>query len=83
MDDFDYEANAELYPSRRYAKTSKQQYRRFETAAAAIRHMIEDSPASRLAGSILEVDEHRYEGEEIRALYDAAAYPLPRFSVAV
>lgn len=28
MADFDYEASAELYPSRRYAKTARQQYRR-------------------------------------------------------
>jgi hypothetical protein len=78
MADFDYEASAELYPSRRYAKTSRQQYRRFVTAAAAIQFIIEDLPPSSLAGSFLEVDDRRYEGGAIRALYDAEAYPLQR-----
>ena len=78
MADFDYDATAELYPSRRYAKTSRQQYRRFRTAAAAVQFLIEEMPGSSLSGSFLEVDERRFEGAEIRALYDAEAYPLPR-----
>ena len=78
MADFNYEASAELYPSRRYAKTARQQYRRFTTAAAAIQFMIEDMPQSALAGSFLEVSDRRYEGAAIRALYDADAYPLRR-----
>ena len=78
MADFDYGASAELYPSRRYAKTARQQYRRFATAAAAIQFMIETVPSSSLAGSFLEVDDQRYDGEAIRALYEADAYPLLR-----
>lgn len=78
MVDFDYDATAELYPSRRYAKTSRQQYRRFPTAAAAIQFLLEEMPASSLSGSFLEADERRYEGPQIRALYYADAYPLPR-----
>ena len=78
MADFDYDATAELYPSRRYAKTSHQQYRRFRTAAAAVKFLIEEMPGSSLSGSFLEVDERRFEVAEIRALYDAEAYPLPR-----
>ncbi len=78
MADFDYDETAELYPSRRYAKTSRQQYRRFRTAAAAVQFLIEEMPGSSLSGSFLEVDERRFEGAEIRALYDAEAYPLPR-----
>jgi hypothetical protein len=82
MANFDYDASAELYPSRRYAKSPRQQYRRFATAAAAIQFMIEDVPSSAMAGSFLEVGDRRYEGEAIRALYDAEAYPLERQSVA-
>lgn len=78
MADFDYQASAEVYPSRRYAKTSKQQYRRFGNAADAIRFMIEIVPIPSLAGSFLEVDDQRYEGKAIRALYDADEYPLLR-----
>ncbi len=37
--------------------------------------MMEDVPASWLIGSFLEVDERRYDGAAIRALYEAEAYP--------
>jgi hypothetical protein len=82
MADIDYEASAELFPSRRYAKTARQQYRRFATAAAAIQFMIEDMPSPALAGSFLEVEDRRYEGGAIRALYDAETYPLRRQAAA-
>lgn len=82
MADFDYEATAELYPSRRYAKSSREQYRRFARAAAAIQFMVEDLPQSALSGSFLEVDDHRYEGVAIQALYEADGYPLPRRKIA-
>ena len=35
-------------------------------------------PAKWLTGTHLEVEEQRFEGNSIRALYDAASYPLPR-----
>ena len=82
MAQFDYEASAELYPSRRYAKTSRQQYRRFASAAAAIQFVVEDLPQSALAGSFLEVDDQRHDGAAIRTLYKADAYPLPRRMIA-
>ena len=43
--------------------------------------MIEDMPSSWLPGTFLEVNEQRFEGNSIRALYDAAAYPLERLEV--
>jgi hypothetical protein len=78
MADFDYEGSAGLYPSRRYAKSSRQQYRRFASAAAAIQFMVEELPQPALSGSFLEVEDKRYEGVAIRALYEADAYPLAR-----
>jgi hypothetical protein len=78
MNEFDYEAMAELFPSRRYAKTQQTQYRRFPRAAEAIRYIMEDLPANARAGSFLEVNEIRFEGEAIRALYEATEYPLLR-----
>ena len=78
MDKFNYTAMAELYPSRRYAKSQQTQYRRFNRAAEAIQYMMEEMPSSWLAGSFLEVNEQRFEGAAVRALYEAAAYPLPR-----
>lgn len=76
-DALDYAAPAELFPSRRYAK-SLARYRRFDTAAEAIRYIIEDQPPNWLIGSTLDVDGRRFEGAAIRALYDAAGYPLER-----
>lgn len=82
MPKFNYDALAELYPSRRYAKSQQTQYRRFDRAAEAIRYVIEDLPIKCLAGSHLEVNEQRFEGAAIRALYEAADYPLSRSKIA-
>jgi hypothetical protein len=73
----DYSTPAELFPSRRYAK-SLARYRRFTTAAEAIQFIVEEQPASWLIGSILDVDGARFEGQSIKALYEADAYPLKR-----
>lgn len=82
MTTFNYNAPAELYPSRRYAKSQQARYRRFPTAADAIRYAVEEMPAPSLNGTYLEVNEHRIEGPAIRALYDAASYPLPKGKIA-
>ncbi len=78
MATLDYSAPAELYPSRRYAKTPREQYRRFKTAAEAIRFIVEEVPSTWLIGSFLEVGNRRYDGNAIRALYESPDYPLPR-----
>jgi hypothetical protein len=77
----DYKASAELFPSRRYAK-SLARYRRFSTAAEAVQYVIEEMPAAWLVGTYLDIDGTRFEGKSIRALYDAEAYPLERAKVA-
>lgn len=77
MSRIDYSRPAELFPSRRFAK-SLARYRRFPNAAEAVRYIIEEQPASWLVGSMLDVDGRRYEGQAIRALYDADTYPLER-----
>ena len=76
-----YNAPAELFPSRRYAK-SLARYRRFSTAAEAVQYVIEEMPEAWLNGTFLDVDGTRFEGRQIRALYDAEAYPLGRAKVA-
>ena len=78
MPAINYASMAELYPSRRFAKSQTTQYRRFANAAEAVRYAIEDMPAKWLAGSYLEIDEQRFEGEAIRALYESAEFPLTR-----
>jgi hypothetical protein len=75
---FDYSAPAELYPSRIRKGRGRITYKRFDSAAEALQFAIEKIPAEVLLGAYLEVDEARFGVQEIRFLYDSAAYPLPR-----
>jgi hypothetical protein len=79
MADFDYHRTAGLYAGKSHRGGNvRPRYRRFETAAEAVRFAIEDLPGSQLPGSVLEVEEARFEGQQIRKLYDAPGYPFPR-----
>ena len=76
---FDFDAPAELFSStNRGAAHVPMQYRRFATGAQAIRYAIEELPAALLGGSIIQVDEDRFDAWQIRELYDCPAYPLAR-----
>ena len=77
MSNFDYNAPAELFPTK--VRTGRRvHYRRFDTAAEAIRFAIEELPAPLLAGAYLQVEDDRFASEEIRELYESTAYPLAR-----
>jgi hypothetical protein len=79
MDEFDYSAEAELYPSRsRGSRRHPVGYKRFARAADAIRFAIEDLPPEALVGAWLEVGEDRFDAHVIRRLYHQAGYPLTR-----
>ncbi|MCO5733104.1 hypothetical protein [Rhizobium sp. SSA_523] len=75
---FDYNAGAGLYPCKTSKRWSRPRYKRFDSAAEALRFAIEEMPASLLRGAVLEIDEARFDGLQIRKLYDADAYPLAR-----
>jgi hypothetical protein len=79
MGAFDYEASAELYsgPGARL-RTRSLKYQRFERAAEAIRHVMEELPAKAILGCSLDVAEARYAGNAILPLYESPDYPLPR-----
>ena len=76
---FDYSTEAELFsPEPRNSRRPPLGYRRFARAADAIRFAIEDLPSQLLAGTYLEVKGSRYEGTEIRRLYESENYSLAR-----
>lgn len=78
LEGFDYEASAELFPSRSKKGRGQVKYMRFDTAAEAIRFAIEDVPPPALLGAYLEVDEARFGFHEIQYLYERPAFPLKR-----
>ena len=77
-DELDYSAPAELFPCRTKSGHSRIKYKRFETAAEAIRFAVEDVPSSAMLGGYLEVEEARFGHREIQSLYENASYPLKR-----
>ena len=78
MDSFNYDAPAELLPTRGRGSKRPMYYRRFNTAAQAIRFAIEELAAPLLLGAYLQVEDDRFDSEQIRVLYESAEYPLTR-----
>ena len=78
MKDFDYDAAADLFPARSRNGQRPVGYRRFNTAAEAIRYAVEQMPPRFLDGTVLESGDQRLDGLRIRALYDSKDYPLTR-----
>ena len=79
MPRFDYTAEAELYPLiRRKFTRGPVGYKRFTSAAEAIRFAVEELPPDLLRGAYLEVDEERFDAKGIRQLYESDTYPLGR-----
>jgi hypothetical protein len=79
MASFSFNTAAELFPAAiRKKKRAGFAYRRFGTAAEAVRFAIEELPADSLNGAYLQVDEARFDQSGIRSLYESQDFPLPR-----
>ena len=73
---FDYAASAELFmPKRKSGARQPLSYRRFASAAEAIRFAVEDFPAIRTLGAWMRVGDQRFNGDDIRRLYESNSYP--------
>ena len=76
---FDYQSPAELFMAKRKGGVRQPLgYRRFGTAAEAIRFAVEEFPAVRTLGAWLQVGDDRYDVDDIQRLYDSAEFPLKR-----
>jgi hypothetical protein len=77
---FQLDAPAELYMPKRkgVGRRPATSYRRFATAAEAIRFAVEEFPALKTLGACLQVGDQRYDSEEIRRLSESSGYPLRR-----
>jgi|SRR3569833_514694 hypothetical protein len=76
---FNFNTSAELFPAAiRKKKRAGFAYRRFGTAAEAVRFAMEELPADSLNGAYLQVEEARFDQNGIRTLYESEAFPLPR-----
>jgi hypothetical protein len=76
---FDYRSPAELFiAKRKSALRAGLGYRRFATAAEAIRFAVEDVPSLRMFGGWLQVGDERYDNEKIYSLYESNDFPLQR-----
>ena len=73
---FDYGAPAELFMAKRKGGPRQRlRYRRFATAAEAIRFAVEELPAVR---ALMQVGDQRFDGDDIQRLYESNDYPLQR-----
>ena len=83
MNDFDYDAPAEVFACKsRGASPRPVTYRRFASGAEALRFAIEELPAEVLFGTVVEADDNRFDAQQIRNLYDSKRYPLQRRTTA-
>ncbi|HEY0438970.1 MAG TPA: hypothetical protein VGD36_02780 [Xanthobacteraceae bacterium] len=80
MNIFQSRSEAELFPSRSRKHSGPMGYKRFGSAAEAIRFAMEELPPAMLLGAYMEVDERRFDNHEMRVLYESPDYPLPRMT---
>ena len=78
MSKINYMQPAELFLGRDQKLGRGLGFKRFPSAASAIRFAVEESSALSLRGATLEVGSQRFSGPEIANLYADEAFPLPK-----
>ena len=74
---FDYTVAAELFIVKRSGGSrAPLRYRRFGSAAEAIRFAVEELPGGRILGAFMQVGDLRFDADGIRSLYAHDDYPL-------
>ncbi len=77
--EFDYAAPAGVFTQMRHGRRGGgAKYRRFETAAEAIRYAMEEVPAPLLPGITMEVGDDTLDHLAILKLYEDPRFPAPR-----
>ena len=74
--EFDYAAPAGMFTRMRHGRHGAAKYRRFETAAEAIRYAVEELPAPLLPGITMEVGEDTLDHLQILRLYEDPRFPF-------
>ena len=65
-------------PKRKGGPRQALRYRRFATAAEAIRFAVEELPALRTLGAWMQVGDERFDSDDIQRLYESDDFPLQR-----
>ena len=77
MQPFPYSAPAEMFSAASIRRSSRMNYRRFETASEAIRYVMEDLPPPMRPGTSIQVGDERFGYSEIAELYERVEFPKP------
>lgn len=78
MEQFDFNAPAEIFAVGGRGRSRPMVYRRFPTGAEAVRHVMEVLDGLTQKGAIIQSNETRIGTAEIAALYASADFPLER-----
>ena len=73
---FDFGAPAGVFTRMRQGRGGAAKYRRFETAAEAIRYAVEELPSPLLPGITMEVGEDTLDHLQILRLYEDPRFPF-------
>ena len=78
--EFDYDSPAELVMPKQkgIGRRAAPRYRRFATAAEAIRFAVEEMPALRTLGACMQVGDEHFDRDDICRLYESSEYQLRR-----